>query len=132
MLRIRLVVAAALVACLGALGCATIADPALVFEVSQRRYTQLMRYTDFEHAAHYVAPDDHLGFRERTAALGDVRFTDYALIDVEQTGSTAKAQVQYTGYRASDPIVVSFVEEQDWQWEGGAWLVHSHIAEGTP
>lgn len=115
------------------LACAHIAeDQALMFEVSQRRYTQLIRFTDYERAGRYVAPDDRVGFRARTEALGDLRFTDYEVREVENLGNTATAQVAYIGYRASDPIVVTYVEDQEWENDGGAWVVRSHIEEHTP
>lgn len=113
----------------GALGCATVSDPALMFQETQRRYTQLMRFTDYERAGRFVAPDERSAFRERTAALGDLRFTDYEVREIENLGDTATAEVQYVGYRASAPIVVTYVEEQHWERSGGAWIVRPTIEE---
>lgn len=117
---------------LGALGCATVADPALMFQETQRRYTHLMRFTDYERAGRFVAPDERVAFRERTASLGDLRFTDFEIHEIENLGDTATATVAYVGYRASDPIVVTFVEEQSWERLDGAWVVRSMIEERHP
>lgn len=122
----------ALLAGLGSLGCASVSDHALMFHETQRRYTQLMRFTDYEKAGRYVALDDRSAFRDRTSALGDLRFTDYEVREIEDLGDTATATVAYIGYRASDPIVVTYVETQQWERSAGVWLVRSQIAERTP
>lgn len=119
------------IAGLGALGCANVSDPALMFQETQRRYTHLMRFTDYERAGRFVAPDERSSFRERTAALGDLRFTDFEVREIENLGETATAEVQYVGYRASAPVVVTFVEQQSWERLDGAWVVRSTIAERT-
>lgn len=120
------------VAMLGGLalsGCATVEDQALMFKETQRRYTQLMRFADYERAQRFVAPDERSAFRERTAALGDLHFTDYEVREIENLGETGTAHVEYVGYRASDPIVVTYVEMQAWERAGGAWVVRPSIAE---
>jgi len=116
----------------GLVGCATVEDQALMFKETQRRYTQLMRFADFERAGKFVAPDERSAFRERAAALGDVRFTEYEIREIENLGDTATAQVMYIGYRDSDPIVMTFVEEQEWSREDGAWIVRPVLSERTP
>ena len=135
MVRFRhthVVAIAALLAGFGALGCANVSDPALMFRETQRRYTQLMRFTDYEKAGRFVAPDDRSAFRDRTAALGDLRFTDYEVREVENLGDTGTAHVEYIGYRASDPVVMTYVEDQQWERDGGAWVVRSKISVRTP
>jgi len=112
-----------------ALGCATMADPAVMFHETQRRYTQLMRFTDYERAGRFVAPDELAAFRAQTAALGDLHFTDYEMREVENLGKTATAEVRYVGYRASDPIVVTYVEEQQWERVGTNWVVRPKLTE---
>jgi len=127
-MRLRVVSIVALLGAFGGLGCATVADRALMFQETQRRYTQLMRYTDFGRAGHFVAPDARSEFREATSALGDLHFTDYEIRDIQDLGSTATAEVQYVGYRASDPVVVTYVEKQEWERDGGVWVVRPHMS----
>lgn len=115
-----------------ATGCAGMGDRAVVFRDTQRRYTQLMRYTDFDKAGRYVMPEERQSFRARTTALGDLRFSDYEVQEVETDGDNATARVSYIGYRQSSPIVVTFVEEQHWELTGSNWQVRSTIEEHTP
>lgn len=126
------IVVGALLVGLGSLHCATVSDPALMFQETQRRYTQYIRFTDYEKAGRYVAEDERSAFRDRTAALGDLRFTDYEVREVENLGDTATAKVEYIGYRSSDPIVMTYVETQQWERSAGVWLVRPQIAVRTP
>lgn len=115
-----------------ATGCAGISDRAVVFRDTQRRYTQLMRFTDFDKAGRYVVPEERQSFRARTTALGDLRFSDYEVQEVETDGDTATARVSYIGFRDSSPIVVTYVEEQQWELAGSQWQVRSTLEERTP
>jgi hypothetical protein len=129
----RPMIAAALLVAFGALGCASVvSDQALMFEVTQHRYTQLMRFTDYEKAGRYVAPDALSEFRDRTHALGDLHFTDYEVREIENLGDTATAEVQYIGYRASNPVIETYIEKQSWELAGGVWLVRSQLDMPTP
>ena len=127
MTSFRAVIVGASLVAFGALGCAPAVDQALMFKETQRRYTQLIRFTDYERAGRFVAPDVRSEFRDQTRALGDLHFTDYELRDVQNSGSTAIAEVAYVGYRSSDPVVVTYVEHQEWENDGGTWLVRPHI-----
>jgi hypothetical protein len=127
-MRLRVLSAAALLGAFGALGCATFSDPAVMFHDTQRHYTQLMRFTEYAKAGHFVAPDARGEFRHATAALGDLHFTDYEVADIQEAGNTATAEVHYIGYRSSDPVTVTYVETQEWERDGGVWLVRPHIS----
>jgi hypothetical protein len=98
-----------------------------IFHDAQRRYTRLMRFSDWEKAGRYVAPDTRQVFRSETAALGDLRFSDYEIQEVEAFGDTATALVAYTGWRASSPTVVTYLEEQQWELADGAWVVRPRL-----
>ena len=123
----------ALVAGLGAfalLGCASVyTDQALMFKETQRRYTHLVRFADWERAERFVAPDERSAFRERAALLGDLRFSEFEIREVENLGETASAHVEYTGFRDSDPVVVTFFESQQWEQLDGAWVVRPSFSE---
>lgn len=128
----RSLVAGSVLAALAlATGCAGIGDRDVVFRDTQRRYTQYMRFTDFDKAGRYVIAEDRRDFRARTTALGNMRFSDYEVQEVETDGDTATARVSYTGFRASSPIVVTFVEDQAWQLVGSNWQVRSTMEEVT-
>ena len=114
-----------------ATGCAGMGDRDVLFRDSQRRYTQLMRFTEFDKAGSFVVPEERQSFRESTKALGDLRFSDYELQEVASDGDTATARVSYIGFRRSSPIVVTYVEEQQWELMGSTWQVRSTLEEHT-
>jgi hypothetical protein len=99
-----------------------------IFHDAQRRYTRLVRFSDWEKAGRFVAPDARQVFRSETAALGDLRFSDYEIQDVQAFGDTATALVAYTGWRASSPTVVTYLEDQQWELaEDGTWVVRPKL-----
>jgi hypothetical protein len=115
-----------------ALGCATFTDQGAMFKETQRRYTNLMRFTDFDKARAFVAVDVKDDFRKTTEALRDIRFTDYAIEEIETDGKTGTVTVEYSGYRASSPIVVTLQEEQLWELAGNTWIVRPTLEENAP
>jgi hypothetical protein len=119
-------------ALLVAQGCAPMVDQALMFKETQRRYTNLMRFADFERAIRFVAPDERTAFRERTSSLGEIRFSDYEVRELENLGETATAQVQYSAFRDSNPVLITFVEEQHWEQLDGVWVVRPSFTEHVP
>ena len=112
--------------------CASIVDQGTMFHETQRRYTRLMRFTDFDKARAFVAPDAREAFRQRTLALRDIRFSDYEIEDVQSGPTTATVTVEYTGYRKSSPIVVTFSEQQQWELANNEWTVRPTLEEHTP
>jgi hypothetical protein len=114
-----------------ALGCATLTDQRVMFKDSQRRYTRLMRYTDFDRARAFVAVDAKDDFRETTEGLRDIRFTDYEIQEIESDGKSGTVTVEYSGYRASSPTVVTLSEEQHWELAGNTWIVRPTLAENA-
>jgi len=129
---VRPLIASSVLAVLAlAAGCAGMGDRSVMFHDTQRRYTRLMRFTEFDKAGRFVVPEERQSFRARTSGLGDLRFSDYQVQEVESDGDTGIARVSYTGYRVSSPIVVTFVEEQQWELTGSSWQVRSTIEERT-
>jgi hypothetical protein len=116
---------------LGTLGCATLTDQKVMFKDTQRRYTRLMRFTDFDKARAFVAADSKEEFRETTDALGNLRITDYEIEEFESDGKVGTATVQYSGFRPTSPTVVTLSEEQHWELVGNTWTVRSTLAENT-
>jgi hypothetical protein len=114
-----------------ALGCATFTDQGAMFKESQRRYTNLMRFTDFDKARAFVALDAKEEFRKTTTALRDIHFTDYEIEEIQTDGKSGTVTVAYSGYRSSSPVVVTLSEEQHWELLGNTWIVRPTLAENT-
>ena len=116
----------------GALGCATFTDQGAMFKESSHRYTRLMRFTDFDRARSFVAADARRAFQDRTVALRDIHFTDYAIQEIDSGKTSATVTVEYTGYRSSSPVVITFSEEQHWTLADNAWTVRPTLQEHSP
>ncbi len=129
--RVAMLVVGCAVA-VGAWGCASMADQNTMFHETQKRYTRLMRFTDFDSARSFVAVDARDAFRDRTVALRDIHFTDYAVQEMDNGKTSATVIVEYTGYRSSSPIVISFSEEQQWELAENIWTVRPTLQEHAP
>ncbi len=130
---------ALLLACLALLGaiggCATTRTRTVDFEDAHKRYTRLIRWSDFDKAKEFVALDEQEAFTEHTRALGNVRFMDYDIVsvDLDPEAKEATVVVSYSAYRRSAPAAVAIEEEQKW-WrdeEENAWRVRSKFEEKT-
>lgn len=117
---------------IGSWGCATLTDQNVMFHETQKRYTRLMRFTDFDRARSFVAADARDAFRDRTVALRDIHFTDYAIQEIDNGKTSATVTVEYTGYRSSSPVVITFSEEQHWTLADNAWTVRPTLQEHAP
>lgn len=117
----------------GALACSTTREVRQnEFSEVQKHYTQLVRWAQFERAKGYVDPEGLADFETQAAALGDVRFTDYAIRGVEfgDDGSTAIVTVTYYAYLRTALIAFAYDEQQQWSRpSGGAWRVRSTFAQ---
>ncbi len=129
--RIAMLVLGGAVA-IASLGCAGMIDQDTMFHDTQKRYTRLMRYTDFDRARSFVAADARDSFRDRTLALRDIHFTDYAIQQIDNGKTSATVLVEYTGYRSSSPVVISFSEEQHWELAQNEWTVRPTLQEHAP
>jgi len=125
-----------LVTCAGLVvgtGCATTRTRTTDFEDAHKRYTQLIRWSDFERALDYVSADERESFGEQTRALGPVRFIDYDILSVDLNPEAREATVlvSYSAYRRAAPAAVAIEERQEWRRdeEEGAWRVRSSFEE---
>lgn len=116
-----------------AIGCATTRTRTTDFEDAHKRYTQLIRWSDFEHAREFVPIEEHESFSEQTRALGPVRFIDYDIlsVDLDPEAREATVLVSYSAYRRAAPTAVAIEERQEWSRdeEQGAWRVRSSFEE---
>jgi hypothetical protein len=138
---------AAIVAALAAfaMGCANgefrFNDPVgreKALEEVQRRYTNLVRWNEFDAAAKFVHPEAREEFLS-IAPGEDLRFTDYEIkpIELDEELANASIQVTYLAYRRNSPYEYKVVETQNWEREGVSWSVRSSFdglnrAAGTP
>lgn len=129
---IRALALAALVG-VAALGCSPTRDVREnEFSEIQKYYTQLVRWAEFERAKAFVDPEAVGAFQTQAAALGNVRFTDYAIRGVEfgPDGSTATVQVTYYAYLRTALVAFAFDEQQQWSRpDGSSWRVRSTFAQ---
>ncbi len=96
----------------------------------QKHYTQMMRWSQFDRARGFVDAEGVGEFSEQTRSFRDVRFTDYAIREIEFTedGSTATVQVTYFAYLRTEPIAVAYDEQQQWSRpDGRLWRVRSNF-----
>jgi len=101
---------------------------------SQLHYTQCMRWSNFEKAQGFVAPEARADFQAQANEMGGLRVTDYRLrsVDLDPGKRSATAHVTYIAYRPSSPVAVAFDEEQRWELKGGAWKVNPVLTAARP
>lgn len=112
-----------------AAGCTTLGDPLHReddFKDSQRKFTQFVRWGNFQGAALYLVEEQQEEFMTLAPQLSDVRFTDYEIlrVDLEDDMKSATVDVIYTGYTLSSPIARTMRLHQIWKRDDeGDWKV---------
>ena len=102
-------------------------------EMSQKRYSDLVRWSKFEEAAQFVAPEGRAAFRDRMPDFDEVRFTDHKSspwqLDEEKRDTVI--EVTYTGYSMRSPYEIEVHETQHWTREGNnsSWKVVSEFKD---
>jgi hypothetical protein len=103
-------------------GCATVTSWDLMdhegdFEDIHKKYTQDIRWGDYEKASVFVADEDLDGFKAQIPQLEDIRFTDYEIRehDYEVERDTATVRVTYHGYSIKTMVERSVEETQEWE-----------------
>lgn len=109
------------------LGCAfgeiRITDPfdrQLTFDQAQRRYTVLVRFSEFQKARDFLADEHREAFLQSMKSLDEARFTDFESESVElgDDKQSATVRVTYTIYTPSMPYEVEVTEIQVWNRHG--------------
>jgi hypothetical protein len=119
---------ALLTAALLAAGCAATFDfrRQELFEDSAKSYANLMRWSDFEKAGRFIAPD--------APAPGAVRPQNVSVADYQVKQTTfsedyrqVALRVEITYYRANDPRLRTLMDPQLWEFDAdkGAWYIKS-------
>lgn len=129
----QIAISGALLLCFGCLG--TLASDPMGRKYSleniQRRYTEAIRWGQFEQAAVFVAPDVQEEFHALAEALDQIRITDYEIgrIALDEEKKTATVHVTYHGYRDGAFVEKPLKEIQDWVRESGNdWRVRPQLS----
>lgn len=114
--------------------CAT-AQSRDAFDMSLEKYNQLVRWGDLDRAALFSAASVSEEFRERAKAAGNIRITDYQVIDVkyDEKALEASAVVTFSYYVLTSGLVVKVTDNQKWAYidEGGvkSWRLKSPLPQ---
>ncbi|MCH2171106.1 hypothetical protein MK489_10015 [Myxococcota bacterium] len=96
-------------------------------EETQRHYTELIRWGEYDRASDYVPPSHRDAFDDSIARLKGFRVTDYEVgrIDIDEDHTRADVTVTYHGYAETTLIERPVVEHQAWSREGMSnhWFV---------
>ena len=102
-------------------------------ELAQKRYSDLVRWSKFEEAAQFMAPDARRDFRDKMPDFKEVRFTDHSTApwELDELKTEAEIHVTYTGYSMRVPIEIEVHEVQKWTREGKSndWKVSSEFTD---
>jgi hypothetical protein len=102
-------------------------------ERSQKRYSDLVRWSKFDEAAQFVAADDRAAFEARMPDFKEIRFTDHetAPWQLDEEKRETVIEVTYTGYSMRTPLEIEVHETQHWTREGNnsSWKVVSEFKD---
>lgn len=122
--------------CLLSLGClgSLSTDPMgrkYSLENAQRRYTDAIRWGQFDKAAVFVEPEVLEEFHSFADAFGRIRITDYEIgrIVLDEEKKNATVHVTYHGYRDGAFVEKPLREVQEWvRKSGNDWWVRPQIS----
>ena len=118
------------------LGCQSLTDPLgrqQALELSQRNYTNLVRWGDLARASQFVDAELREDFLARASEFQDIRFTDADALDLAYDGEDeVHVTVTYHGYSIRTAMEHRFQEQQTWVRASGLdnqWQVKTNLAE---
>lgn len=99
-------------------------------EEATKRYSDYVRWSDFNRASQFVDPEFRDDFLRNAPAFQEVRFTDYKTdpVELDEEKVVATIVVRYFAYRLSNPIEIEIRETQEWERQSGglnSWFVRS-------
>ncbi len=102
-------------------------------EDAQRKYTELVRWGEIDHASVFVDPKIAADFLRTAELLKDVRFTEFesGKLEFGEGSETAIVNVVYHAYSKKTLIEQTFRERQEWYREasaGNQWRVRPNLA----
>ncbi len=103
---------------------------------AHKHYTRLVRWSEFDRASLYVAPDQREAWLVLAGRLGGLRFTDYEVREWEEddAGQEAMVRVLYHAYLQDSATTLAFEEQQFWyrDMETQEWRVRTVLEESSP
>jgi len=104
-------------------------DREFSLEEAQHRYSVLIRWSRFQQAKEFVAPENRSAFLQNMKALKHARFIDFEseALELDNEKQTATIEVVYTLYTPSVPYEVELTETQNWSRDdySNNWTVDS-------
>ena len=99
-------------------------------EETQKRYTDLVRFSSYGIAARFLAPDKQNAYVASMPKEKDLRFLDYTAeaVVLNEEMNEAKLRVTYTAYSPWTLVAMEIHEDQVWTRPEGvanAWTVDS-------
>lgn len=118
------------------MGCQSITDPMghqEALELSQKRYTEFVRWGELERASRFVDPELRDDFVSQLPDFELFRVTDFDVQDIEYDGEDEiRVVVTYYGFSLRDMLEHRFREEQQWNRDPGMkgqWWVTTNLIE---
>jgi len=106
-------------------------DLATEFKLSQEKFTNHVRWGQFEEASEFVEPKLRAEYRLMMREFSEVRLTDSMTlsIEIDKLRTNASAVVEYSGYWLSRPQPYQIQVLQRWRREKGSgrWFVSPEI-----
>lgn len=120
--------------CLLSFGCLLGGDPMgrkYSLELAQRRYTDAIRWGQFDKAEVFVVPEVLEEFHAYASAFDRIRITDYEIgrIVLDDERRNATVQVTYRGYLDGTFVEKPLHEVQEWtRISGNDWWVRPQMS----
>jgi hypothetical protein len=97
-----------------------------LFENSAKSYAHLIRWSEFEAARVFIAPDESGNLKPPPA---NVRITDYQVKQISPSDDMRKVDqvVEVTYFKVDAPRVTTLVDRQRWEFDPAreVWLLRS-------
>ena len=98
----------------------------------QKRYTDLVRFSNFDAASRYLAIEDRKAYLKGLPREDRLRFLDYEIepVHINEELNHALVRVVYTAYSPWTLVEFTVVERQEWSRPKGlanAWTVKSEF-----
>lgn len=120
----------------GLVGCQSFTDPLgrqAALELSQKTYTDFVRWGDLERASRFVDPELRGDFLEHVPDFEHIRVTDFDVMDIEYDGEDeVHVVVTYHGFSLRNLVERRFRENQHWVRDpgmGSQWWVKTDLTE---
>jgi len=101
------------------------------FKETQTKFTQYVRWGNFEQAGQFVDPENRAEFMSFAPEFSALRFSDYEItrVDIGEGVRSASVDVRFTGYLLHMPFERSVELTEEWTRDEatGVWTVKLDI-----